>query len=249
MADKPEATPAPAPDSPEYKEQMMKVADDGLTPSPAAPTEEAPEETPAAPEDKPVEEPAAPPVEETPTEDKPAEDKPEEDAPKDTPKLDFDKYNAEFMEKGELSEATYAELDAMGLPKEVVNAYIEGQKVIAARAAEQVYSVTGGEQNYKSMIDWAAANLDPADIAEFNKAVASPSTLVREAAVKGLYSKYTDTNGNTTTPVISGSEGTNGALSGYSNWDEVYADMAKPAYKNDPAFRVQVQRRIDASRF
>ena len=44
----------------------------------------------------------------------------------------LEKYSTEYAEKGELTEKSYDELAKQGLPKDLVDGYIAGQKAIAA---------------------------------------------------------------------------------------------------------------------
>ena len=62
-------------------------------------------------------------------EEQPVESVEENTQPEEVQQLD--KYYDEFIEKNELSEKSYEELDAMGLPRDLVDGYIAGQKALA----------------------------------------------------------------------------------------------------------------------
>ena len=78
--------------------------------------------------------------------------------------LDFDAMNNEFAETGQLSEKTYADLEAKGIPKEMVDSYIEGQQAISVSYQNELYGQAGGEDNYNQMSEWAAENMNESEI-------------------------------------------------------------------------------------
>jgi len=52
----------------------------------------------------------------------------------------LDKYNQEYVEQGSLSEKSYQELAKLGLNKELVDGYIEGQKAISENYQKEIYN-------------------------------------------------------------------------------------------------------------
>lgn len=107
----------------------------------------------------------------------------EPEAPADTPNeegeapegdntnLDLTKFENELLETGELSEASYEELAKTGIPKSMVDAYIEGQKAQAAQRSTAIFEMVGGQEAYQELTQWAAQNMDESFINEFNTAV------------------------------------------------------------------------------
>nr|BDD44385.1 hypothetical protein 2 [Deltaproteobacteria bacterium] len=159
--------------------------------------------------------------------------------------LDFDALNEEYQEAGELSEDTYKALEEKGLPKSVVDSYIAGQEALATKARNEVYDSVGGQETYTAMTEWASTALPPAEIEAYNKALegSQADTLL---AAKGLLQKFTEAQG--TTPKILTGDGNTPPGGGYRSWAEVQADMAKPEYRKDPAFRKDVENKLKHSK-
>lgn len=155
--------------------------------------------------------------------------------------LNFDEFSNEFSEKGALSDESYAKLEKAGLSRDVVDAYVEGQKAIAERTMSEVKAITGGDEGYTAMTQWAKSNLSAEEIELFNKQVAGTKSEVT-AAVSGLFSRYTLANGQQ--PKLQ--HGNSGVVNtGYESREAMKKDMRDPRYNTDPAFRSQVIKRVD----
>ena len=84
-----------------------------------------------------------------------------------------------------------------GLPREVVETYLQGIKPAAAPAQQQGEGLTeadaaelkalvGGEQKFQQLSQWAVANLEPQDLADYNAAVDSGNKGAARFALKQL---------------------------------------------------------------
>lgn len=71
---------------------------------------------------------------------------------------DFTAFSKEYNETGALTEETYKTLEAKGLSKQVIDAYIEGQKALAETKANKLLNYVGGQDKYNSMVEWAKSN-------------------------------------------------------------------------------------------
>jgi hypothetical protein len=156
--------------------------------------------------------------------------------------LDFSKLNDEYAQAGELSEDTYKALEAKGIDKQTVDAYIAGQEALAQQEVAKLHQSVGGEEEFTAMIEWAADNLNDTDKAKFNKAVENPD--VAEFAIQGLYAKYRADAGPT---FVTGN--TTSSTSGYQSQREMMRDMASPQYRTDAAYRKAVEQKIARSKF
>ena len=184
-------------------------------------------------------------------EEKPNEETKQEETKQEEIKVeDFNKYFEEFQEKNEISEDSYKELqEKHKLPKEVVDAYIEGQRLIQEnsnkQAEEEVLEVIGGRENYNEVVDWASKNLSKEEIEEFNELVSNPTT--SKLAVKNLYLQYK--SNNTEKPngkLINGNSNIkNGEF--YQSREEWISDMKNPNYHRDAGFRQKVMRKLKNS--
>lgn len=158
--------------------------------------------------------------------------------------VDMAKYSDEFAETGQLSEDSYKELESKGFDKGIVDAYIEGQKAIAARQTAEVAQVVGGEENFNAIKEWAAESLSESEIAAFNTAVTS-GTEAAKLAVQGLNARYVAENGSAPN-LIGGETGNTGGGMFKSNYDMQQA-MADPRYWKDPDYQKEVAEKAKRS--
>ena len=89
----------------------------------------------------------------------------------------FDSLSQEYIDKGSLSEETYKTLEKKGLSKDLVDAYIEGQKALAVSKANQLLEYVGGLDTYNSMVEWARENYSKEQADLFDSALKSGEEL------------------------------------------------------------------------
>lgn len=150
--------------------------------------------------------------------------------------LDMNVFAQEFAENGELSEESFAKLENSGIPKAMVEQYIEGQKALAEATTARVQGYAGGAESYNQMIEWAASNLSQEDIQAFNQAITEGPSAQR-LAVQGLYAEFSKQKGSEPKLLKGGVAASAGV---YANAEQMRADMKDPRYKTDPAFRAAV---------
>lgn len=158
--------------------------------------------------------------------------------------LDFDSMQKEFADNGELSENTYKDLQSRGIPKEMVDAYVEGQQAKATAYTNELYQSAGGEEAYQEMSQWASENLSDSEIDAFNDAITSGNTSQARLAIDGMVSRYRD-NGGYEPSLLSGKA--SASVDTYDSWAQVTKDMATTEYKKDPAFRQAVEKKLGRS--
>jgi hypothetical protein len=157
--------------------------------------------------------------------------------------VDYTELESEFETNGGLSEETYQSLADKGIPRELVNQYIEGQQAVAEQMATQLFGLAGGEQGYAEMVQWASENLSETEQAAFNNSLTDTATA--SFAIQGLYARYSASQGPS---LVKGGSNPSGT-SGYQSKAEMTRDMQNPMYRKDPAFRAQVARKIAKSNF
>lgn len=158
--------------------------------------------------------------------------------------LDYDALNQEFADTGELSEKTYKDLMDRGIPKEMVDSYVEGQQALATEYQNEIFGFVGGEESYTEMTQWATENLSDSEIDAFNEAILSGNASQARLAIDGLASRYRD-NGGVQPNLVGGKASASNDT--YQSWAQVTKDMASPEYKKDPAFRDSVQQKLSRS--
>jgi hypothetical protein len=160
--------------------------------------------------------------------------------------VDFDALSSEYADNGQLSDQSYDNLEKAGIPRHIVNSYIDATQVQVEVAQAKVYESVGGEDAYGSMVSWAGENLSEAEIDAYNTAVNSNDMASVDLAVNGLKARYVASEGSEPSRQVEG--GVSGNSGGtYRSMAELMTDMNSPQYKNDPAFRADVAKRLDNS--
>ena len=140
------------------------------------------------------------------------------------------------------------------LPSEkLIEAYLELQKnappVVAqplsdADASEIVKSV-GGESSYNETLAWAAENLTPAEVAAYDNVVNTGNKDAIFFAVQALNQRYKDAVGFEGNQV-SGKSVKN-TVKGFRSQAELARAISDPRYRNDPAYRLDIESKLAAS--
>jgi len=158
----------------------------------------------------------------------------------------LDKYYDEFIEKNELSEKSYEELDALGLPRDLVDGYIAGQKALADNDVSEVQNVVGGQDNYAQLLDWSSKNLSQSEKDAFNNTIDNGSTEQVKMAVQGLMGRAGMTADNPQQNLFEGSvDNTNTDV--FGSVAQVTDAMNDPRYQKDPAYRKEVEDKLARS--
>lgn len=160
--------------------------------------------------------------------------------------LNFDAFAQEYYENGGLSDDAYSVLEQNGIPRAIVDQYIEGQTAIMNDMRQQAYSTVGGAEEYQKMINWAANNLSQGEIDAFNANLNTHDMDQASFAIQGLAARYRSEMGKMPTNMVFGETSTRSAGS-YASIAEMTRDMADPRYANDPAFRQMVADRLKNS--
>lgn len=153
---------------------------------------------------------------------------------------------AEFAEKGELSDATFEALAKVGLSRDVVNTYIDGQRAIVASLQSAAYGAFDGTQEtYQQAIEWAATNLTDEEIAALDVQLTSTNPAIVKQGAKALAARYQSEADITPTRQIQGDA--SGAATGsyFRSTHEMTKAMSDPRYAKDSAFRDEVAHKIE----
>ena len=160
--------------------------------------------------------------------------------------LDMGALEQEYSEKGELSEDTLKRFEEVGIGREYVNEYIQGQKALYLSQVNEVHTLVGGQETYTDMVNWASENLTEGEQKTYNDAMNSRDLERIKFAVEGLSAKYQKSEGKA--PNLIDGNTSNPTLPGYQSWAQVTAAMADPRYEKDPAYRAEVQAKLENSR-
>lgn len=161
--------------------------------------------------------------------------------------LNLQDFNAEFAKNGELSADSYEKLAAAGYDKGLVDQFIEGQKARSSQYDNQIMSEVGGADAYSDMVNWAKANLTPAEIDAYNAQIGSGKQESAKLAAMGLKAQFEKANGSDPQRLIGGQSGGAGAGDVFESMAQVTTAMKDPLYKSDPAYRAKVQAKLGRS--
>ncbi len=141
-------------------------------------------------------------------------------------------------------------LKQVGIPEDIVQAYIEGQQARGVQYQSQIASILpGGDTEYNALMDWAdTAGLDPAQVDAINAGVTSGDVVQAQMAVRNLKMLYTQANGTGGEP-LGGGHGAGSSVSGYASRAQMTEAIRDPRYHKDPAYRAEVEKKIGASDF
>lgn len=160
--------------------------------------------------------------------------------------VDYDALRAELTSTGLLSAETYAKLEAAGIPKGMVDSYVEGQKSIAAAASQRITSHVGGQAALDAMLGWARSGLSDADKATFNATMDAGDEGAIKLALDGLRSRYVASVGQAPSVNVTGDTAASTA-STFADWHQVTTAMADPRYNKDSTYTAAVVARLAAS--
>ena len=158
--------------------------------------------------------------------------------------LDFGMLADEYAQNGELSDTSYDALQKAGIPQQMVDQFIEGQEAKTQLIQQNAFNIVGGEQRYKSMVEWAKGNLSKGEIEAFNQDIGQQDMERAQFAIKGLFTRYAMANGVTPNLV----KGTGQARpGGFQSVAQLKEAMKDSRYKNDPAYRNEVMQKLSVS--
>lgn len=159
--------------------------------------------------------------------------------------VDMESLSQEYFQNGDLSDQSYEALEKAGIPRQVVKEYIEGQEARAYQYQTQALEAIGGEEEFAKISEWAAANLDPAQIERYNAAVDSGDASRMQEAVKALAYEYS--RARPQEPSLLGGGNTNGVGERFESVAQLTEAMSDPRYHNDPAYRKEVEQKLARS--
>lgn len=150
-----------------------------------------------------------------------------------------EKANTELTQNGKLSEDTYAAYEKIGITRDQIDGFIEGERAKATLRQHEAFAVVGGEDNYKAMVTWAKSALTAAEVEAYDRDVLTgKDAAVRTNAIKGLAARYEAENGKDG-QLLSGAGGA-GTGDHFKSKAEMVKAMSDPQYKKDAAYREQV---------
>lgn len=155
------------------------------------------------------------------------------------------KATAEFAEKGEMSETTYEALAKVGLTRDVVDTYIEGQQAIVGQLEQSAFSAFDGtRESYGEAVKWAAANLSEPEIAALDVQLTSRNPAIVKQGALALAAKFKADADITPGRQIAGDGNASNTGSYFKSSFEMRTAMADARYGKDASYRAEVAQKI-----
>ena len=159
--------------------------------------------------------------------------------------VDYSALSEEFWGNGDLSDESYDLLEQAGIPRSIVNSYIDAQLNMAETQRGEVMNEVGGAEGYEQLTEWASDNLEDGEIDYFNSIMDSNDFQAIQMAVRAVDARRTASEGMEPTRNLSGS--LTGGGGSYESVTQMMNDMQNPAYATDPAFRAKVEAKLSRS--
>lgn len=168
--------------------------------------------------------------------------------------LDVSAWQAEFTQTGDVSEqgreqiAKSLEAQFGQDARNLVDSFIEGQKVRATNYKSEVVKIAGGEEQYGEMLKWASTSLNEAEKTAYNRAVDSFDLTSATLAVDGLKARFARERGQDP-QLITGNNAITQNNQGFASTFEMTKAMGDPRYGKDPVYTKSVEQRAMKSNF
>lgn len=182
------------------------------------------------------------------TDQQPQQEQPSQDAVNEIVEsagLSMDDLTAEYEQSGQLSDESYEKLTKIGLDRKYVDGYIKGQEALSLQYQSEVFNVIGGQDKYMEMVNWAARNLSGDEINAFNNSVNGGDLEQAKMTVRGLFSRFSETEGSEPQLVKGSTSGETGSV--FRSVSELTEAMKNPKYKTDQAYRQDVINKLSRS--
>lgn len=166
-----------------------------------------------------------------------------------------DRIEAEYDEKGDLSEESYKALEAVGYSRGFVRSFLNGQEAIAQAYISQIESYAGGKAQFQAILSHLTTNAPDAhaalEAAIERQDLASIKTLINlgMASRTKKFGKTPERNVNKRAPASGPSTPSTPKVQGYGSRGEMVKAMSDPRYANDPVYRSEVEKRVIATNF
>lgn len=157
--------------------------------------------------------------------------------------VDYNSLAEEYLNNGKLSEKSMAELEAAGIPPEMVNDYIKGYEARAELERNELAECVGGREEMENIITWASNNLKKEEIYALN---AIRNKFELESVLIGLKTRMEEKEGKI--PKYQKGTGDKTVVTGFRSKAEMAEAIRNPKYKIDEAYRADVRKKIAASR-
>lgn len=158
----------------------------------------------------------------------------------------WDKASQELADAGELSAETVKALKDSGTPETVIQSWVKQQAEGVQTYRNAMAEAAGGPEQFEQIRQWASQALSQAEKTALQDLVASGDVVKAKLAVETMKARYIAANGSPPAAPVGGKT-PGSSTAGYESVEQMIADMARPEYKQDPAFREKVKQRVEVT--
>lgn len=176
-----------------------------------------------------------------------------EDTEEEAPGYQFLERLAEEAKAGEFSEELIDQLDQMSA-RDIAEMFLDYRENIPEQTEQQAisdedldyyYNMVGGQDQYQNMVSWAAQNLTPEEIQAFDQVVDRGDPFSVYFAVQALNYRFLNSEGFEG-ELLTGREPRSGG-DVFRSTAELVRAMDDPRYDSDPAYRMDIEAKLERS--
>lgn len=157
----------------------------------------------------------------------------------------FEEFQKEYDSAGSLEDSSYKKLENLGIPREMVDAYISGVENQRDSETTAVYEVVGGKDNYEKIGAWVGSNLPEGEVNTLNDMLVKGGESAK-MATQLMKSRYEAVHGKEASLVQANAASTSRAS--FASYHELMQAMGDSRYQNDPVYQKQVADRLALSK-
>lgn len=157
-----------------------------------------------------------------------------------------------YKNNGQITEEMHNQLTGAGIAKEAVDAYLAGRAQemgynsdLTQNDIDSIHRSVGGEQQYNSLMTWAAQNLSQDSIQSFDTLVNTGDKNSIQLAVNGMLAQYQNANGYEGRMLTGKPAKTNTDV--FQSQAQLVDAMNDPRYDRDPAYRANIAAKLERS--
>ena len=158
--------------------------------------------------------------------------------------IDYAKLQAEYDEKGELSEESYKALKDAGYDKEIVDAVIAGWQAKVDKFVDTVVENAGGQKEFDRLVKFVQGQGANA-VEAFNNVVTNGDLNTIGSYLAGVKAQMVAKYG-TDNPTLTG-RGIAKGVKGFADQSEMVKAMSDKRYGRDAKYTQEVEKKIAAS--
>ncbi|MGB1226423.1 MAG: hypothetical protein ACPG9K_00915 [Poseidonibacter sp.] len=178
------------------------------------------------------------------------DEKPEidkDEGEKQAPKLDdlWNELKDNFKFSNKISDEMYNSFKEAGIPDSVVDTYADGLLREQVDFTNKVLEISGGEDEYKKIKEWAEENYSQAELDSMTQMDYSGMLM----SVRGIKAEYDKSNGSDKPKDrIRGNSGSGSNGSMYKDNDDYLKDVSHPKYGKDKRYTQAVESKFKRSK-